>query len=340
MKTDTKVLILSDLNWERHLRSMRDSEVSNFTSPMINMDRYFSIKRYFSIIQNEKPHLVLLAGDITGDGSCGHGYHNPLKVLLNLIHKENISIAFISGNHDEHQYYDDVVEYVKEWENCYNLNNIHAHILGLNILGVPYATSHNKRKLKKLIKDNTQAFEIILCHSELKRRIWHFDFNTKLVATGHYDRKLCMIDNSVFISLDNDSNQSSYASIVFSQKDIHVTFNVKHLDNNLLSYQESYTSLKNDRLNEDLYINRRKKAKVSTFEPADDNYFTSQGSPLHYLKYLRGQGFKMSAEYIRVVKKNPNQERPSLLNQMLHIPITPLFNCTKSMVNDYLGKRV
>jgi len=337
----TKVIVLSDLNWERHLVSVKQEEVEFFEREMLKMDRYFSIRRYYNIIKSERVRIVLLAGDITGDGSCGHGYHNALKILLKLLHQDKIHVALISGNHDEPAYYDSVIQYANKLENVYDLNNNSLSILGVKVLGVPFNTSRGKRKLKSIIQKNEEnSFNIILAHSELKRRIWTLDFNTELVVSGHYDRKLCSVEEKVFVALDNDSNQSSYLTIVYNDDQTEFTFNVKDTNGLLISYSETHQSLVSNKLSDKIRINRNKMDTINTFELATDEEFTKDGSQLHYLKYLRGEGFKMAAEYIRLIKKKPSVERPSILKQLLNVPVTPIFNCTKSMINDYLGKKV
>jgi len=341
MKSEMKVIVLSDLNWERHLVSVREEEVEFFSRQMLKMDRYFSIARYYNIIQSEKVNLVLLAGDITGDGSCGHGYHNALKILIKLLNEDRIHVGFIGGNHDEPRYYESVVDYAKKLEYAYDLNNNSTNLLGIDVLGVPYDTSHSKRKLKSIIKKHEDdVYHIVLAHAELKRRIWTLDFNAELVVTGHYDRKLCGIEDKVFVALDNDSNQSSYLTISYHKNQTDLEFKMKENNGLLIAYPETMKALLNNNLTDTLTINRRRQEPIDNFESAEDKEFTSDGSPLHYLKYLRGEGFKMAAEYIRLVKKKPSVERPSIFKQLLNIPITPLFNCTKSMINDYLGKKI
>jgi len=91
-----KVLFLSDLNWHPHLRSISNAEVLQFTESDLQKDRYQRITRYISIVDKEHPDLVLLAGDITGDGSCGHGFQNALKIFFLLLESRKIPSYFIS----------------------------------------------------------------------------------------------------------------------------------------------------------------------------------------------------------------------------------------------------
>jgi len=79
---------------------MSPDEVAGFKESDLSKVRYERIRRYYDIILNEKADLVLFAGDITGDGFCGHGFQNALISLLKLLEEKAIPSLFISGNHD------------------------------------------------------------------------------------------------------------------------------------------------------------------------------------------------------------------------------------------------
>jgi len=118
-----KVLFLSDLNWQNHLRSISDDEVYNFKISHLKKTRFQSIAKYFSIVEYEAPDLVLFAGDITGDGSCGHGFHNAFKLLLLLLEHHSIPSKFISGNHDPNLYYKQLLAFIPSLKFCEEISN-------------------------------------------------------------------------------------------------------------------------------------------------------------------------------------------------------------------------
>jgi len=169
------LLILSDLNWHAHLRSMSKSEIENFDATRLTLDRYQRIRRYLQIIEEEKAEVVLFAGDVTGDGFCGHGFQYAFLLLLTLLEQRKIQSYFISGNHDPSANYQVVVDQVKNFQFTQEISDQLVQFNGINILGINYNQSKSKRTLKAFIKKHQEGADIVVAHSQLKRRIRLFD---------------------------------------------------------------------------------------------------------------------------------------------------------------------
>ncbi|MEE9438128.1 MAG: metallophosphoesterase, partial [Saprospiraceae bacterium] len=252
-----KTIILSDLYWEGHLRSITEDEIEKFRNEDIDKTRYFSIKRYLNIILEEKANLVLFAGDVTGDGSCGHGFQYAFLILLKILESLKIDTCYISGNHDEPPYYSIVNNRVRDYKYIKEISNKTIDINGVKVLGIPYETTYSKTKIKalyKIIEEDKHQYDIIIAHSQLKRRIQLFDIDTKVIITGHYDRKIMAFNQSAFISLDNDSSEISYA--IFNQEESNETVSIAVLNafDDTYSITEKINNLHSD--NREVHIDK------------------------------------------------------------------------------------
>jgi len=333
-----KIIILSDLNWEAHLRSVSLSEVDDATLESIMIPRYYSIQRYLEIILEEKADLVIIAGDVTGDGSCGHGFHNAFKILLSALEQLEITSVFISGNHDEPVYYEEVLQYAEGLKYAQDISNRQVSVNGLILLGVPYETTYSKSKIESLLSTFDERSDIVVAHSQLKRRIRLFDLDTRLIVTGHYDRKLFDYDDRTFVSLDNDAIDISYATIETYFGGFKVNLNIKTNDGVVFRYQED--SGKSERshvmsVNEDPAIDLR-----AMEMHADANLVDSDGNSVAYMKYIRGIHYQKLLSRLHQVKADETL-RPTLsvTSQVIGLQITESYKVSESLVIDYLGKR-
>jgi len=333
------IVVLSDLNWETHLKRLASNDLNKIEEQDLFELRYERIKRYLDIIIQEKADLVLFAGDVTGDGFCGQGFQIAFLLLLKMLEKRKIPSCIISGNHDPIQNYQAVIDYANTFNLCHEISNKKIHILGLNILGVNYDCSKSKRKFHKLIKEQTEPVDIVLAHSQIKRRIMHFDFNTKYIFTGHYDRKLFTHRNKVFVALDNDSEEVSYAVLKMSGDESDtISIKIRQSTDVTFTFKESVNNLLNSNRNNILSINDKPSFDMLKFENASDASLSRDGEYFLYLKYLRGINYANSLDTMYKMKNNIPLDITDLsLNQIHHLPITASYKISESMIEDYLG---
>jgi len=333
-----KVVILSDMNWREHLRDLTWQQANSFTEDQLHEARYERIARYFEIIISEKADLVLLAGDITGDGFCGHGYQYALLSLLSLLEKRHIPSAFITGNHDPDPYFEAFLNGVSTLHYTQHISNALVNIEGLNVLGINFYCTKSKSSLNKLLKKyKDNSLDICLAHSEIKRRIRLFDTNASLIVTGHYDRKLFPFRDSIFISLDNDSSEVSYATAVFEsgrlmeskiciRKDEARTIYLPHVTGNIISPY--------------LYSDTKVVASFEQLESAnDESFLDEEGNDWTYLKYLRGRSHQSAYISMFSYKKNKEQLDEILpIAKLKKLKISPGYRISSLFIRDYLGK--
>jgi len=332
------IVVLSDLNWHPHLRSIDENEINRFSIEDLAIERYQRIRRYFEIIQSEKAEVVLLAGDVTGDGFCGHGFQNALIILLKLLEDHKIPTAFISGNHDPDENYLPVVKWIEDYQYVHEISDRIVDLNGLKVLGVNYDTSKSKRRLREAIETFQEPTEIVLAHSQIKRRIRHFEFNSNYVITGHYDRKLLAHRDTVFVALDNDSEECSYALI---KKRVglpdQVSIKIK-VDDVTYSYSENQSQLISGNRNSILEVNNNPCFDLLKLENASDGSLSRDGEHFLYLKYLRGVNYASSLDtMVKMKNKIPTDLSDLSLNQLHGLPITANYKISESMIEDYLG---
>jgi len=300
-----RIVVLSDLNWSSWLKTITASELEDFNLGKLNIDRYERIKRYYDIIIKEEADLVLFAGDVTGDGFCGRGFHLAFVLLLKLLDEKNIESVFISGNHDVSPYYDYLLEHVKDFKYTQDTSGKLTTVRGLKILGVSYDTSKSKRALKSLIRSNTEPVDIVLAHSTIKRRIRHFDFKTQYIFTGHYDRKLFMHRQIAYVSLDNDSDEVSYAVLQKTKlSGDNIQIKIRRDATTTFSFKERVSDLLANNRNSILCVNDKPSFDLIKLENASD-------LPLGIYDLT--------------------------LNQIHGLPITASYKISESMIEDYLG---
>ncbi len=332
-----KVVILSDLNWRDHLRDLTWQDVIAFSEDHLYEPRFERIARYFEIIIAEKADLVLLAGDITGDGFCGHGYQYALLTLLSLLERRNIQSAFITGNHDPSPYYDELLKGASTFNHTQHISNTLVNIKGLNILGINFHCTKSKSTLNKLLKKYTDtAIDICIAHSEIKRRIRLFDTHAPLIVTGHYDRKLFPFRDSIFVSLDNDSSEVSYATALFDNGNLKESrICIRHNVERTIYLPQ----LVGNPISTYLYSDSKPVASFEKLEAAHDSSFLDdEGNDWTYLKYLRGRQHHAAYKSMYSYKVNKKQLEGLLPIAKLHkLKISPGYQISSLFVRDYIG---
>lgn len=333
------IVVLSDLNWEPHLRSITPKEILEFSINQLTLDRYQRVRRYFEIVVKEKADLVLIAGDVTGDGFCGRGFQYAFILLLKLLEEQSIPTLFISGNHDPDENYNVVKDWIKNFSQIEEISGQVATVHGMNIIGVNYDTSKSKTSLGKMLKTQSKKIDIVLAHSTIKRRINHFDFDSEYIITGHYDRKLLAHRNTVFIALDNDSEECSYAVINKNQKYTdQVSIKIMLDRKTMFSLSDSFEQLVSGNRNSILEVNGHPTFDLIKLENANDQSIARDGVHYLYLKYLRGVNYSSSLDTMfRMKMKFPPTPSDLSLNQLHGLPITASYQISESMIEDYLG---
>jgi len=333
-----KVLVLSDLNWHPHLRSISDHEIEHFRLSDLQKQRYERINRYFKVVTKEKPDLVLFAGDITGDGSCGHGYQNAMKLFLLLLENQQIQSLFISGNHDPLVNYDDLSLFASKLTYSTEISNRLVTINGINVLGVSFRCSASKSSFNKVVKAYSEnKIDICVAHAELKRRVRLFDTKAQLIVTGHYDRKLCAIESSHYISLDNDWDAFSYAVARFEGNHLRQsTIKVKADQSTTFSYQLNIAAAANNKI----LVNGQPALDLDNIESyPTESLVTDDGTSLAYLKFLRGQNYINLIETMRSFKNSDQSDLDLVkVENLFQLEITPTYKVSKHLIKDYVSK--
>lgn len=336
-----KIVLLSDLNWEQHLRSISRTEVESVTLETLKKSRYFSIQRYLQIVIDEEAEMVIIAGDVTGDGSCGHGFHHAFMVFLSMLELLKIPSCFISGNHDEQVYYEQVSQFSEGLKYSHEISNKTITINGLKILGVPYETTYSKSKIKNLLNTFQDKYDVVVAHSQLKRRIRLFDLDAQLIITGHYDRKLMGFSGTTFVSLDNDDREISYAFINKQEDGFDTSICIKDAEDVIFRLTESSHKIQSPERSHVLNINNEPTIDLRMLEMHSENTLLDKDDEQsEYQKFIRGVQYLKLLERLRFVS-NDKSLRPTLtvMRQFVDMQITANYRVSESLIIDYLGKR-
>lgn len=339
MENELNILVFSDLNWQAHLRSLKLDEIQGLTANDLQQDRYERIKRYYQTIIESKADLVIFAGDVTGDGFCGHGFHLAFFTLLKFLEEKGIYCLFISGNHDPDEFYQTLLKLVQNFNFVKEISGKIISIKGLKFQGLNYDCSKSKRALKKVIAEQTEKVDVLVAHSQIKRRIKHFDIPCDYIFTGHYDRKLLAHRGKVFLALDNDSEEFSYAHLRKQKgQEDEISIHIKHSPEHTFSFKEKVKDLLEGNRNSILCINDQPSYDLIKFENASDASLSRDGDHFLYLKYLRGINYTNSLDTMFKIANNvPLNISDLSLNQIHGLAITASYKISESMIEDYLG---
>jgi DNA repair exonuclease SbcCD nuclease subunit len=225
-----KLLVLSDLFWNKEAKAITIADIKKYSENKIVSKKFASLEIYNSIIKNEKPNIVLLAGDITGDGSCGHGFQNALLLFCTLLEKKRINTFFIKGNHDLPRYFNLFLEKTKTLKYVNYISGKKIKCKGITITGLDFELT-KKASLINNLRSTSGSSKIILAHCQSERRYSLFHFQTEYIITGHAKQILSQVKDKTYISLDNDINADmSYCTIEFTPSK--ETISYYNLDNN------------------------------------------------------------------------------------------------------------
>ncbi len=333
-----RILVLSDLGWDQHLRLITETELLKFKYADFEKPRYQSIKRYLDIIINEKPEVVIFAGDVTGDGSCGHGFHYAFLMLLTYVESRKIQCYYISGNHDEDKFYELVQDYSSDFQFVNEISGKLVSTNGVNFYGINFFDTLTKTRIREL-KENTldQNIDILVAHSQLKRRIHLFDFQPSYIFTGHYDRKLFTLGSTAFVALDNDFSDISYSTLQLGDENI-LSLKVKTKDGTIFSLQKKVHTDVIQMTNSILKVNGRPTFDLRSLESTPHEQLDSdENRHLLYLKYLRGTNYKKLLRSMMNIKNGSTTNKDLKPVQMKGMRIIDSYKVSESLIEDYLG---
>lgn len=324
MMNSQKILILTDLHWDKASKDITSDEVVLVKTHNIIPDKtsFSKIKDYIQIIKAHCPDLILFGGDVTGDGSCGHGYHYAFICLLQYLENCNINSVFIKGNHDVDEYYNKVIEVCSQFKFSQEISGKYVEINGIKIVGLSFEDTCDKAKVKKLLSIKNTV-DIVLAHSELARRLWLFDFDSQYIITGHYDYKFSHVNKKIFLSFFNDSPYLNYGLIdINKHKEIISYF----LDSN--SFEQILIT--GERNNDEFAYTSIEKTLIPESVPRG-----------HVLFDIMNPEFKRGVERILKAKSNfyllNTKLTQSELSEIVTLKVNSSMKFSKTMILDYLG---
>jgi hypothetical protein len=368
-----KIMVLSDLFWGRKYK-VTEKQFDSLTSGNLKKLSNKKVEEYYNLVKQESPDILVLAGDITGDGFCGHGHHYALCSLIKMLTKTDIIILMISGNHDEEQYYNTVLEYAEKQNNVFDISGKIHEFYGLKFYGLPYDVSKTKITLKNALEAvKNEPIDFLIAHAELKRRTHLFDFKAKCIITGHFDCKLAWIDNKVFISHGNDWHNTNYSVLyLVNNKILSVKYCISNYGKETVCYEENLNNIKKGN-KKALLKQGETDINLLKIENEPDNPFIRlflnaietdlgtkeariyrdkelvkmESNKLHKkifeehgnIKYLRGKNYKTAIETLLKAKITSDVTKEELLS-LTDLKISSGYKCSKETIADYLGKNI
>lgn len=335
-----KVLVLSDMSWGYN-RDFDASTISN-ESPFYSAE----LQKYIDIIQKCNPDLILFAGDVIEVRKYGiFSFYS----LLSYLEGRNIHSFYIFGNHDIQNDYEEFEKMASKLTYTKNISDERASFNGLNILGISFVTTSSKTDVNKLIEENKSfEFDIILSHSELKRRPFLFNFNTKIIITGHFDKKLFKLNDKIFISIDNDD----LCRVDYVLIDYPSSVRYLHYMDWGLSYEYKLTgvNVKDSMPHEEFKINDSL-ADINLHEALDLSILDLYKKPKHPLfiegiplfdhftfQYIRGKNYKNLLEILFAIKERKIDKKEFNFSEIIGQDFSEGYVITKAMIIDFIGK--
>jgi len=332
-----KILALSDFYWNAAAKQINenDFEVFRETGQVMQRNRFKNLLYYCQIVEKEKPDIVLLAGDLTGDGSCGHGFQNAFMFFCLYLEYMEIPSLLVQGDNDVDEFYEQVVPLIADLDFVQECRGEMVKIQGIHILGLSFLQTNRKHTLKDLIaKHENKTIDILFTHTPLKRRSKLFDFNSANIITGHFDNKLFALQDTAFISLSNDSDLISYCTIEIQDDVAQYRYCLHNSQRKFTTcLQDSFSGLNAER-NSILKMNSKPWLHIKKFEEIEAPHDWERKNNNHIamkLKYLRGDMYKEAVRRIRSTRSKDSDNPYSILGKK----INPFSRVSKSMIQDY-----
>jgi hypothetical protein len=304
------------LAWNEKSKLVSLDQVLEMNFNEILDDVNFSkVRSYYKIIKFNSPDVIFICGDITGGGSCGHGYASSIVALLKIIEGLNITTSYISSNHDENIDVIKLDEISTDSKFVKRLTGNIDEVRGLKVIGLSYEQSKNVKSFQKLKTD--VEIDFVISHCNQTNRLHLFDFNTEFTITGHYDFKVINPYGKTLISLYNDLPWMNYVIIDYSKTSSKFSYYIKeHTDFN-------WTFIKFAKLN----------GKLKNLET---NYVHEKFHVNLYIPFITNNDYEKAIEYI-LKWKMENQDINSVdLKKLMNVEISPYQNISKSFIKSYI----
>jgi hypothetical protein len=136
--------------------------------------------------------------------------------VLDFLEAAQTQCYIVRGNWDEKPVYDDLMK--RPYQYIQEISNTIVDFQGIKIWGIP----HNRTTKKSDMPAQPEPVDIILTHADGTRRMMLFEYQTRLIITGHYDEKVAVIRGRTFVSFSQFPNQ--YAVIDYSPDTIHIRY--------------------------------------------------------------------------------------------------------------------
>ena len=338
---NTNILILSDLNWHTDSKRInREDILLLYENPTVQQsNRFRTIIKYYDLVKFEKPDLVIFAGDVTGDGSCGHGFQNAFFYFLTLLQISGYQTLFIKGDNDLEQYYSSVTDNISHLPLIQEISDKAIKVNGLKILGIGFDTSADKKSLQSFLDIHAKkTYDIVLCHAQLKRRTVLMKLDCDCLITGHFDNKLFKMGSKVFLSHSNDSEVINYSSIVSSSNGMSYTYVFHHTKKRLdIKYRLTPSSGMDS-----LHINEVP-VEIEQYENLklpQSSYDRDKNALALSIKFLRGRTYKQGLKLMHKLKSGKLEMDKSLITKHMKDHITAKHKLSRTMLADYLGREV
>jgi len=191
-----KILSFSDIDWSQY-------------------------RQLTNVVAAEDPDLVVLAGDIAGDGfSRLSRSPNRLEWFLNFLENRGIKTYTVKGNWDNENY-DDLIQGGR-YKFIEDISEKYATYKGVTLLGIPYAFFESLRNVRGIRQKFPKPADVVIAHPPTKRRIWIFELQPRLVLLGHDDLRVCKILNTLLIS--TNCSPSNFSILTLREKDISISY--------------------------------------------------------------------------------------------------------------------
>ena len=194
MSDRVRILALSDINWRPY---HRNTNLPKLSTNLIKLSR---------LVEEVEPALVLLGGDLVDDFKREENaeriaYWQELSKFLDYLESKKVQCYFVKGNWDAIPEYDELA--TRQYKYVREISNKLAEANNLRVFGISHALTDKLSTMKELRRMVPQPVDVVLAHAEGRRRIWLFELPTKVIVTGHFDQKLCIIRNKLFISFSH-----------------------------------------------------------------------------------------------------------------------------------------
>lgn len=210
--SNMRILIFSDMNWGTNSLST-------------------NLSHLITLVGQVAPDAVLLGGDLVDNAKSrarvnGSPYWNQVAEFIDFLEKEKIHCGFVRGNWDEVEEYDALSKQSYQFAHETSLRSV---TLGdVRVFGIPNSVTRSRVQTTKLVDILPSNIDIILSHADGRRRIWLFELPARIILSGHFDEKLCVVRGKLFISSFHFPDQ--YAVIEYQSEQITASYFCRSLD--------------------------------------------------------------------------------------------------------------